>query len=66
MLLRAQVSEQRAISEGLTLLTRRVTSQSVIRSFHDKDTEAVSYHRHVKKLRPELSRPTYDKLGRIA
>lgn len=34
----------------------------VIRSFRDKDTEAIWHRRFVKKLSPELSRLTYNKL----
>jgi proteic killer suppression protein len=34
----------------------------VIRSFRDKDTEAIWHRRYVKKLSPELSRLTYNKL----
>jgi toxin HigB-1 len=34
----------------------------VIRSFRDKDTEAIWQRRYVKKLSPELSRLTYNKL----
>jgi proteic killer suppression protein len=34
----------------------------VIRSFRDKDTEAVWHRRYVKKLSPELSRLAYNKL----
>jgi proteic killer suppression protein len=34
----------------------------VIRSFRDKDTEAVWRRTYVKKLSPELSRLTYNKL----
>jgi toxin HigB-1 len=34
----------------------------VIRSFRDKDTEAIWHRRYVKKLNPELCRLTYNKL----
>jgi toxin HigB-1 len=34
----------------------------VIRSFRDKDTEAVWRRNHIKKLGPELSRLAYNKL----
>jgi proteic killer suppression protein len=34
----------------------------VIRSFRDKDTEAIWNRQHVKKLAPELSRSAYNKL----
>ena len=34
----------------------------VIRSFRDKDTEAIWQRRYVKKLSPELGRLTYNKL----
>jgi proteic killer suppression protein len=34
----------------------------VIRSFRDKDTEAIWERRYIKKLSPELSRLTYNKL----
>ena len=34
----------------------------MIRSFEDKDTEAIWQRRYVKKLSPELSRLTYNKL----
>ena len=34
----------------------------MIRSFRDKDTEAIWQRRQVKKLSPELSRLTYNKL----
>ena len=34
----------------------------VIRSFRDKDTEAIWQRRYVKKLSPELSRLAYNKL----
>jgi proteic killer suppression protein len=34
----------------------------VIRSFRDKDTEALWHRRYAKKLSPELSRLTYNKL----
>jgi proteic killer suppression protein len=34
----------------------------VIRSFRDKDTEAIWQRRYVKKLSPELSRFAYNKL----
>jgi proteic killer suppression protein len=34
----------------------------VIRSFRDKDTEAIWQRRYVKRLGPELSRLTYNKL----
>lgn len=34
----------------------------VIRSFRDKDTEAIWQRHHVKKLAPELSRSAYNKL----
>jgi len=34
----------------------------VIRSFRDKDTEAIWHRRYVKKLSPELCRLTYRKL----
>ncbi len=34
----------------------------MIRSFRDKDTEATWRRRYVKKLSPELSRLTYNKL----
>ena len=34
----------------------------VIRSFRDKDTEAVWQRRYIKKLSPELSKLTYNKL----
>lgn len=34
----------------------------MIRSFRDKDTEAIWGRRYVKKLSPELSRLTYNKL----
>ena len=34
----------------------------MIRSFRDKDTEAIWHRRCVKKLSPELSRLTYNKL----
>ncbi len=34
----------------------------VIRSFRDKDTEAIWHRRYVKKLSPELSRLTHNKL----
>jgi len=34
----------------------------VIRSFRDKDTEAIWQRRYVKKLSPELCRLTYRKL----
>lgn len=34
----------------------------VIRSFRDKDTEAIWQRDYVKKLSPELSRLTYNKL----
>ena len=34
----------------------------MIRSFRDKDTEAIWQRRYVKKLSPELSRRTYNKL----
>ena len=34
----------------------------MIRSFRDKDTEAIWHRRYVKKLGPELSRLTYKKL----
>jgi toxin HigB-1 len=34
----------------------------VIRSFRGKDAEAIWHRRHVKKLSPELSRLTYNKL----
>ena len=34
----------------------------VIRSFRDKDTEAIWQRRYVKKLSPELSRLPYNKL----
>lgn len=34
----------------------------MIRSFRDKDTEAIWQRRYVKKLGPELSRVTYNKL----
>jgi proteic killer suppression protein len=36
--------------------------RQVIRSFRDKDTEAIWHRRYVKKLSPELSRLTYNKL----
>jgi proteic killer suppression protein len=34
----------------------------VIRSFRDKDTEAIWQRRYVKRLSPELSRLAYNKL----
>ena len=34
----------------------------MIRSFRAKDTEAIWHRRHVRKLSPELSRLTYNKL----
>ena len=34
----------------------------MIRSFRDKDTEAIWQRRYVKKFSPELSRLTYNKL----
>jgi proteic killer suppression protein len=34
----------------------------VIRSFRDKDTEAIWHRSYVKKLSPELSRLAYNKL----
>ncbi|HXY66552.1 MAG TPA: type II toxin-antitoxin system RelE/ParE family toxin [Mycobacterium sp.] len=34
----------------------------MIRSFRDKDTEAIWHRRYVKKLSPELCRLTYRKL----
>jgi proteic killer suppression protein len=34
----------------------------VIRSFRDKDTEAIWHRRYRKKLSPELGRLTYNKL----
>lgn len=34
----------------------------MIRSFRDKDTEAIWQRRYVKKLSPELSRLTHNKL----
>ena len=34
----------------------------MIRSFRGKDTEAIWHRRYVKKLSPELSRLTYNKL----
>jgi proteic killer suppression protein len=34
----------------------------VIRSFRDKDTEAIWQRRYIKRLSPELSRLTYNKL----
>ena len=34
----------------------------MIRSFRDKDTEAIWQRRYVKKLSPELSKLTYNKL----
>jgi proteic killer suppression protein len=34
----------------------------VIRSFRDKDTEAIWRRRYVKELSPELSRLAYNKL----
>lgn len=34
----------------------------MIRSFRDKDTEAIWQRRYVKKLSPELSRLAYNKL----
>jgi proteic killer suppression protein len=34
----------------------------VIRSFRDKDTEAIWRRQYVKKVSPELSRPAYNKL----
>lgn len=34
----------------------------MIRSFRDKDTEAIWQRRYVRKLSPELSRVTYNKL----
>ena len=34
----------------------------MIRSFRDKDTEAIWQRRYVKKLSPELSRHAYNKL----
>ena len=34
----------------------------MIRSFRDKDTEAIWHRRYVKKLSPELSRLAYNKL----
>ena len=34
----------------------------MIRSFRDKDTEAIWQRRYVKKLSPELSRLTYNRL----
>jgi len=34
----------------------------VIRSFRDKDSGAIRHRRYVKKLSPELSRLTYNKL----
>ena len=34
----------------------------MIRSFRDKDTEAIWNRQHVKKLAPELSRSAYNKL----
>jgi len=37
----------------------------VIRSFRDKDTEAIWHRRYVKKLSPELSRLAYNKLALI-
>jgi proteic killer suppression protein len=37
----------------------------VIRSFRDKDTDAIWHRRYVKKLSPELSRLTYTKLALI-
>lgn len=37
----------------------------MIRSFRDKDTEAVWRRNYVKKLSPELSRLTYNKLALI-
>jgi toxin HigB-1 len=37
----------------------------VIRSFQDKDTEAIWHRRYVKRLSPELSRLTYNKLALI-
>jgi toxin HigB-1 len=37
----------------------------VIRSFRDKDTEAIWRRRYVKKLTPELSRLAYNKLALI-
>jgi proteic killer suppression protein len=36
--------------------------RQVIRSFRGKDTEAIWQRRYVKKLSPELSRLTYNKL----
>ena len=44
------------------LITRCVTIGPVIRSFRDKDTEAIWHRRYVKKLSPELSRLAYNKL----
>ena len=37
----------------------------MIRSFRDKDTEAIWHRRYVKKLSPELSRLAYNKLALI-
>lgn len=34
----------------------------MIRSFRDKDTEAIWQRRYIKKVSPELSRLTYNKL----
>jgi proteic killer suppression protein len=34
----------------------------VIRSFRDKDTEAIWQRRYIKRLSPELSKLTYNKL----
>ena len=34
----------------------------MIRSFRDKDTEAIWHRRYVKKFSPELGRLTYNKL----
>ena len=37
----------------------------MIRSFRDKDTEAIWQRRYIKRLSPELSRLTYNKLALI-
>jgi toxin HigB-1 len=37
----------------------------VIRSFRDKDTEAIWRRRYIKRLSPELSRLAYNKLALI-
>ena len=46
----------------MPLLTNPVTIVTVIRSFRDKDTEAIWRRHYVKKLAPELSRSAHNKL----